>query len=326
MVEQRTENPRVGSSTLPLGTPFTLGLVLVLKSTGYPTWTLKIMKKDIAREPQPFLKWAGGKTQLLSQFEPLFPKKFNRFFEPFLGSGAVFFYLSKTRNACSAFLSDGNPELIDCYLGVRDHLNEIVERLSWYKSFHSTKQFYQVRKLDPWDLTLPNRAARLIYLNKTCFNGLYRVNKKGKFNVPIGRYKTPAILEEPKLRAASLALGGVNLKSMDFIELSKYVMAGDFVYFDPPYQPLSSTSNFTSYTKVLFDEAKQCELAETCRLLSERGALIMVSNSSTRLIRDLYPPPMFRVTQIEARRSINSKGNSRGLIPELVITNYDLDN
>jgi DNA adenine methylase len=284
------------------------------------------MKQDIAHDPQTFLKWAGGKTQLLSQFEPLFPKKFNRFFEPFLGSGAVFFYLSKTRKPHSAFLSDGNQELIDCYLGVRDHLNEIVEQLGWYKTFHSTKQFYQVRKLDPWVLTLPNRAARFIYLNKTCFNGLYRVNKRGEFNVPIGRYKNPPILQESKLRAASLALAEINIKAMDFIELPKHVEAGDFVYFDPPYQPLSATSNFTGYTEVSFDEAKQYELAETCRSLSERGALIMLSNSATRLVRDLYPPHMFRVTQVEAKRSINSNGDSRGLIPELVITNYDLEN
>lgn len=281
------------------------------------------MNIDSGQSPKPFLKWAGGKTQLLRQFAPIFPKNFNRFFEPFLGSGAVFFFLRNQGKAERSFLSERNQELIDCYLGVRDHLDEIVEYLAWYRKLHSKEQYYEVRRLDPWALPLPHRAARLIYLNKTCFNGLYRVNNRGEFNVPMGRYKSPGILEEQKLRMASQSLSGVQIKTMDFSQLPKYVRDRDFVYLDPPYDPLSSTSNFTGYTKDSFDEKRQNELANTCRVLTEKGAFIMLSNSSTRLVRDLYSSNMFLVTQVEARRSINSKREKRGLIPELVITNYD---
>ena len=286
---------------------------------------LYAMNIESGQSSNPFLKWAGGKTQLLRQFEPIFPKTFNRFFEPFLGSGAVFFFLRNQGKAENAFLSERNQELIDCYLGVRDHLGEIMQYLTWYRDFHSIDQYYEVRKLDPWGLSLPHRAARLIYLNKTCFNGLYRVNKKGQFNVPMGRYKTPRIFEEQKLRLASKSLSGVDIKAMDFTRLPEYVGYRDFVYLDPPYDPLSSTSNFTGYTKNSFDEKMQSELANICRILTDRGAFVMLSNSSTSLIRDLYSSSMFFVTQVEARRSINSKGDKRGFTPELVITNYRWD-
>ena len=270
---------------------------------------------------KPFLKWAGGKTRLLLQYEPLFPEWTGTYFEPFAGSGAVFFYLYTKGRINQAHLADRNDELITCYQGVRDSLPQVVAFLERHRERHCEDYFYQVRGLEPGDLTFPERAARTIYLNKTCYNGLYRVNKKGKFNVPIGRYSDPPILDRSRLAEGSQALQGVSLRFEDFAELPNQVHQGDFVYLDPPYHPLSKTANFTSYTSGVFDEGEQRRLCRVFGELSDNGALVMLSNSDTGLVRELYQG--FHIHVVRARRAINSKGGNRGEINELVITNYE---
>lgn len=277
--------------------------------------------------PGPFLKWAGGKSQLLAQFEPLYPPRptVARYVEPFVGSGAVYFDVRCRLRPRRAILADGNAALIDAYRGVRDHVEQVIRLLRRHKEAHSERRYYEVRSQRPDRLSPAARAARLIYLNKTCFNGLYRVNSRGEFNVPIGRYVAPAILDETNLRAAAAALAGAELKAAHFSEAASYARAGDFVYCDPPYHPLSATSHFTSYTEGAFGPADQEELARVARALHAKGCLVMLSNSECDFIRDLYRDPAFKIHVVHARRSINSKAERRGRIREVVILNYDPD-
>ena len=269
---------------------------------------------------RPFLKWAGGKAQLLRQFEQLFPQSFKRYYEPFVGSAAVFFHLRSTDRSPYARLSDNNSELIDCYKAVRDCLPQLIRNLAIHKMQHSTDYYYMIRDTDPNNLSFPARAARTIYLNKTCFNGLYRVNKTGKFNVPIGRYAKPPILKINLLTSASIALQGVGLEVADFRKLPTMVEGGDFVYIDPPYQPLSSTSSFTSYTSSGFGDKDQRDLVSTVKQLSALGASVMVSNSETQFVRELYRD--FQIHRVTTSRAINSNPKKRGQTPEVVVTNY----
>jgi len=266
----------------------------------------------------PFLKWAGGKQRLLSQYDPYFPPldQIGRYFEPFIGSAAVFFHLQPPR----ATLSDRNEKLVELYRTIQQDVEAVIDALQPHHN--DSDYYYSVRAQDPAELTAVQRAARLIFLNKTCYNGLYRENSKGEFNVPFGRYKRPNICDEPRLRAASRALQGVSLRAADFEEILAAAQPGDFIYLDPPYAPLSATSNFTSYSKHGFSGEDQRRLAETFHELTARGCKVMLSNSSAPLIYDLYDERGYRLIPIQARRNINSKAHKRGPVKELLILNY----
>ncbi len=269
-------------------------------------------------DARPFLKWAGGKRQLLKQYSPFFPGRedIQRYYEPFLGSAAVFFHL-QPNDAC---LADVNENLVEVYQVVQHDVGRLIEILGQYHN--DEKEFYRVRSQNPVELSRVERAARLIYLNKTCYNGLYRENKKGEFNVPFGRYKNPAICDPARLRTASKALQMVKLKVADFEEVVVSARMGDFVYFDPPYAPLSSTSNFTSYNRLGFNMDDQQRLAATFDHLTSEACSVMLSNSSTPLVHELYEGKGYRLIEIKARRFINSKADGRGPVTELLILNY----
>ena len=277
----------------------------------------------LPRDARPFVKWVGGKQQLLAQFEAYFPTTFRRYCEPFVGGGAVFFHLWNARRLPrQAFLFDNNAELVNAYLVVRDKVDELVETLTIHQQRHNKKYYYRVRRLDRRELELSEveRAARTVYLNRTCYNGLYRVNSKGEFNVPMGSYINPQVLHENVLRTASSALQGVNIELRDFRSLVDFVQAKDFFYFDPPYDPLSKTASFTGYTRDSFGEEDQRELAKVFALLAEKGAFVMLSNSNTPLVSELYRK--FRIETVQARRAVNSDANGRGCLPEVVVLNY----
>ncbi len=248
----------------------------------------------------------------------MFPKNFNGYFEPFIGGGAVLFHLLTKNPDLQATLSDSNEELINCYRCVRDEVEDVIDALRKHRN--DIHHFYKVRAQDVKRLSNAERAARLIFLNKTCFNGLYRVNRKGQFNVPFGRYKNPKICDEQNLRTVSRALTYVQLYSKPFDSVLERANKGDFVYFDPPYQPLSKTANFTSYTSKAFAVSDQQRLADVFKALSERGCQVMLSNSDNEVIRDLYRD--FRIEEVLATRAINSDPQKRGKITELLILNY----
>jgi len=262
----------------------------------------------------PFLKWAGGKSQLLQQYSPLFPTTWRTYYEPFLGGAAVFFHLQPS----AAILSDINQELINLYVVVRDRVDEVMAALRVHRN--EPDYYYSVRAWKPEMLTPVQRAARIIYLNRTCYNGLYRVNRKGQFNVPFGRYGNPTICDQAGLRAASLVLGRADIYATDFEDALESMQAGDFAYLDPPYNPLSATSSFTGYAEEGFGEGEQRRLASVYKRMDRRGVMLMLSNSASELVRSLYTG--FRIVEVTAKRAINSKADGRGPIPELVILNY----
>jgi DNA adenine methylase len=288
------------------------------------------LSQDVTEAPrfddaalQPFLKWAGGKQSLFSQLEPHFPARWNRYFEPFLGGGAVFLRLRPNR----ARLSDINPRLIDCYRAIRDDVDEVIGALEGLRATHSHEQYYAARErmnrgedATGAPLTRVERAALQVYLNKTCYNGLYRENSRGHFNVPIGSYTNPSIFDEDNLRAVSQSLRGADIACEPFESILDSAQRGDFVYLDPPYAPLSTTSSFTAYSKHGFDDADQKRLSEVCRELDRRGCFFLQSNSDAPRILDLYRG--FAIDRVRARRNINSKARRRGPIDELVISNY----
>lgn len=267
---------------------------------------------------KPFVKWVGGKGQLLPQLMRKLPTKYGRYFEPFIGGGALFFALAPKR----AHLFDINEELINTYVVIRDRVEELIKELKKHK--YDEEYFYEVRS---WDrersfakLSPAKRAARFIYLNKTCFNGLYRVNSKGYFNVPFGDYKNPTILDQENLRRCSQALKGAAIEVASYLSVESRVRKGDFVYFDPPYAPLSATSNFTTYTAVGFEGSDQQQLRDLVVRLSKKGVFVMLSNSSAPLILDLYAN--FAIELVDANRSINSRGQARGPVKEVLVTNF----
>lgn len=269
--------------------------------------------------PYPFVKWAGGKSRLLPTFDQYFPDSLSgtagRYFEPFVGGGAVFFHLLPA----NAVLSDLNPELINCYQVIRDDLESLIALLA--RHVNDKAHFYKVRAQDTRELSPAERAARLIFLNKTCFNGLYRVNSRGQFNVPFGRYLNPRICDADNLHAVSTTLQGVELILSPFEKVLKRARKGDFVYLDPPYQPVSATANFTGYTAGAFGLDDQEKLAGVFRELSRRGCLVMLSNSESPSIRQLYAG--FRIEQVHASRAINCRADRRGRVTELLVLNYD---
>jgi DNA adenine methylase len=270
-----------------------------------------------------FVKWAGGKQQLIEQFKPLFPKKFNRYFEPFVGSGAVAFFIIQNLKPEEVFLSDINEELINAFNIIKTDVERLIVELKQHKEYHladGKKYYYEIRSVNPNDLSDLERAARFIYLNRTCFNGLYRVNSKNQFNVPMGDYRNPDIIQDDKLRRIVELLKNVTIKVMPFEKVIELAKEGDFIYFDPPYHPLDKKNSFTTYAKDNFVEKDQKKLAEVFRKLSEKGCLCMESNSDTTFIRELYVD--FTIHNVRARRLINSNAKGRGEINEVVITNY----
>lgn len=273
--------------------------------------------------PRPFLKWAGGKTQLTDALLERMPLVFNVYHEPFVGSGALFFRLYREQKIRHAVLSDLNKELIDTYLAIRDRVSEVIRLLSEFP--HDKEFYYALRRKDPWQLSLPERAARMIYLNKTGYNGLYRVNRHGEFNVPFGRYKSPKYLDQENLLAVSRALQDVDILCTPFETVSERAVSSDWVYFDPPYVPLSQTANFTSYHANGFGLSDQERLRDVCVELSKNKVYVMLSNSDTEAIRSLYSLPYFAIDEVLANRAINCNGARRGKITELVITNYPVE-
>jgi len=264
--------------------------------------------------PRPFLKWVGGKSQLLHQFRPLLPEMFGRYFEPFVGGAALFFAMRPPR----ALLRDVNKELVDCYTAIRDDVEGVIAALGTH--VYESDHYYEVRDQHPPKLSLAKRAARTIFLNKTGFNGLYRVNRKGGFNVPFGRHVNPNICDEDNLRSCSLALTDVDVRVRDFKSIVTDAAPRDFVYFDPPYVPLSDTADFTSYSAGGFSWKDQQRLAEVFKELTEKGVYAMLSNSDTAAVRELYAG--FSIEAVYATRSVNSVGAGRGKVAEVVVRNY----
>lgn len=264
---------------------------------------------------RPFLKWAGGKTQLLKYLHLNLPKgSIDRYFEPFLGGGALFFSLQHKKT----ILSDSNEELINCYKVIKEQLNELLIKLQQHKN--AEEYFYTVRNQNVEEMDDVSRASRLIFLNRTCFNGLYRVNKSGKFNTPYGKYKNPKIIDEENLRRVSTLLKSVTLISTDFENVTKLAQKKDFIYFDPPYLPVSQYADFKRYTKESFYEKDHIRLARLFKKLDKIGCYVMLSNSYTEFTMNLYKD--YNVKTVFAKRLINKVSSSRGSIPELLITNY----
>jgi DNA adenine methylase len=267
--------------------------------------------------PRPVLKWAGGKSRVLGAILQHFPEQIETYYEPFVGSAAVFFALAAEGRFKRAVLGDRNRELIDVYRALKQDVDSVVEALSRYT--YDKDVFYRVRALKPEDLELTERAARTIFLNRTGFNGLYRVNRSGDFNVPFGRHVNPTICDPPRLRGAARALKGVKLTVGDFAKVCANAVAGDAVYFDPPYVPLSKTSNFTAYSQHAFEEAEHRRLADCFRDLARRKVSAVLSNSDTPLTRELYAD--WHSECVSVRRNINSDTKKRGGVSEIVVKN-----
>lgn len=274
---------------------------------------------------QPFIKWVGGKRGLLNQLLPLFPDKFNNYHEPFLGGGAVFFelYSRGLLKNKRIFLSDINEELIITYNIVKNNPQELIENLEKFKEKHNKEFYYKIREQDRKNsfkkLTHLQRATRFIYLNKTCFNGLYRVNSKGQYNTPIGNYKNPNISDKNVILSASEALQNATITNQSFNEVVNNVSENDLVYFDPPYYPLTKTASFTAYDKNDFLDDKQKELFDTFEKLDAKGCSVLHSNSDTEFIKKLYKN--YDINYVMANRFINSKSDGRGKISEVLIKN-----
>ena len=267
-------------------------------------------------EPAPFLKWAGGKTQLFDEIRKRLPQRFGgAYVEPFLGGGAVFFALVRDGSVSRARLFDRNEELVATYCAVRDDVDGVIAALARHHNVE--EHYYEVRALDVEKLSPAERAARMIFLNRVGYNGLYRVNASGRFNVPFGRYRNPRICDDVGLRSASRALSCASIEVADFEQACAGVVAGDVVYLDPPYLPLSRTSNFTAYAEGRFGEAEHRRLAEVFGRLIDVGATALLSNSDTPLGRELYAS--FKTHFVEATRAINSKGDKRGVVSEMLV-------
>ena len=268
----------------------------------------------------PFVKWAGGKRQLLPELIKRVPK-FTTYCEPFVGGGALFFYLQPKK----AIINDFNKDLINTYITIQNDVESLIQHLSTYKN--DSESYYKIRELDRTPLfhrmSDTEKASRLIYLNKTCYNGLFRVNSMGEFNSPFGSYKSPNIVNEPTLRAIHnyFQNADVTFLSGDFEAAVKGLKKGTFVYLDPPYDPVSASSNFTGYTNLGFGKQEQRRLKEVCDKLNAKGIKFLLSNSATDFILDLYKE--YKIEKISAKRVINSNANNRGNVDEVLIRNYD---
>ena len=279
---------------------------------------MAVVLEKLQQETYPIVKWVGGKRQLMFELLKNMPENYNRYFEPFIGGGALFFELQPD----NAYISDMNEELINLYKVVRDNVEELITDLQ--KHDISKEYFMEIRNIDrteeykKWSNI--QKASRFIYLNRTCFNGMYRVNSKGEFNVPFGHYKNPRILDENNLINCSNLLQRTEIKHADFSEILKKVKKGDFVYFDPPYVPLSETSSFTSYTKDGFDMDMQFKLRDVCDELDSMGVKFLLSNSDTKLVNELYEN--YNIKKVFASRQINANADGRGKITEVLVRNY----
>ncbi|HJX51083.1 MAG TPA: DNA adenine methylase [Candidatus Nanoarchaeia archaeon] len=267
-----------------------------------------------------FVKWAGGKKQLIEQFKPFFPENIDRYLEPFVGGGAVLFYILKKYKPKEVFIFDINAELINTYEVIKNDVENLIKELKKLKEIHSKENYYKIREEDPKLLSPLTRASRFIYLNKTCFNGLYRVNSKGGFNVPFNNSKNPLICPEIDLREISKLLQDVKIINKGFEECLKYADKNSFVYFDPPYYPLKKGKSFTTYTKGNFLEKEQKQLKEVFSKLDKKGCKVMLSNSDTDFIKGVYKN--YNIRFVNANRMINCDGKGRGKIKEIVVTNY----
>lgn len=275
---------------------------------------------------KPFVKWAGGKRQILDKLIKYVPEDFNTYYEPFVGGGALFFELSPK----NAVINDSNKELINVFRCIKDEekLTKMCNELNHHEANHSEEYYYKIRNIDRDKnkfnrLSDYKRAARTIYLNKACFNGLYRVNSKGEFNVPFGKKLKVNTYEGQNIGIihAYLNFNNIKILSIDFEEAVKDAKEGDFIYFDPPYD--SDTSTFNSYTEDGFSKDEQIRLSNVFKNLSDRGCYVMLSNHNTVLINELYKD--FYIHKITAKRNINSNGKKRGKVEEVIITNYEID-
>lgn len=280
---------------------------------------MAVVLEQLKSEIYPIVKWVGGKRQLMFELIKNMPKSYNRYFEPFIGGGALFFELQPEQ----AYISDMNEELINLYSVVQDNVYELIEDLSKHEV--SKEYFLEIRNIDRTEkyaeLSDVERASRFIYLNRTCFNGMYRVNSQGQFNVPFGYYKNPRIIDENNLLNCSELLKKTEIKCADFSEILTKVKKGDFVYFAPPYVPLSETSSFTSYTKDGFDIDMHFKLRNVCDELDTMGVKFMLSNSDTKLVNELYAN--YEIKKVFASRQINANADGRGKITEVLVRNYD---
>lgn len=271
---------------------------------------------------QPFTKWTGGKRKLIPKLKELMPEIYGNYYEPFIGGGALFFELSPR----VAVINDFNEELINCYIQIKENPIKLIEILKIHKEKNSKEYYLEIRGLDRTDkfkeLSKVERAARIMYMLRVDFNGLYRVNSKNQFNVPYGNYANPKIVDEELINNISnyLNTNDITITSRDFEKSVSAVKEGDFVYFDPPYIPLTETSSFTSYTHEGFSYEDQVRLRNTVRRLTEKGVKVMVSNSSSKLTIDLYEE--FNIHYVEVSRTNGAKSSSRGIIKEVIITNY----
>lgn len=289
----------------------------------------------MSTEVKPFIKWVGGKRQLIPQMQKYLPKEANKeYYEPFAGAGALFFHMQPAK----AYINDMNTELINTYEVIRDDIDNLIRKLKEHEKNNTKEYYYSVRIWDRQkgynNRSKTTKAARFIYMNKVGFNGLYRVNLKGQFNVPYGRYVNPTVCDETLLRSISKYLNDkdITFSSIDFQEAVKNVDKGAFVYFDPPYDPISKTSSFTQYQKGGFDQEEQKRLKRVADDLVHRGAKVILSNSNTQFINDLYKNKVidaksdvdyFIVELVDAKRSINSKADGRGKIKEVLIISKD---
>ena len=276
-------------------------------------------------EPKPFVKWVGGKRQLMQVLEDNFPKQFGTYHEPFLGGGAVMFNLLSKEAKLSCNVSDFNSDLILAYVTIRDKLRKLIESLENHsKNYHkdSSEYYYEIRKQEPKQQI--EKVSRLIFLNRTCFNGLYRVNKKGQFNVPLGRYTNPNIVNKENLTAVSKILQSEKIKisCRGFEAVLDDAKKGDLIYFDPPYQPISSTANFTSYTHRDFTEKDLERLVDLANQLNSKGCHVLLSNSNSKIVKDFFSEKHWSISEINANRAINSDSKKRTGHKEIIIKNY----
>jgi len=274
--------------------------------------------------PKPFVKWAGGKRQLIPVLNKEFPQKFGTYFEPFLGGGAVLFHLLSQNPNQKCSVSDLNSDLVLTYITIRDRVEELISSLKKHSKKYSDDKnsyYYKIREQEPKEQI--EKSSRLIFLNRTCFNGLYRVNSKGKFNVPLGRYSNPNIVNEENLMAVNRILQSqkITITCRDFSSILGDAKKDDFIYFDPPYQPVSQTANFTSYTNRDFNFEDLKRLADLCNDLDSKGCKVVLSNSNTSEVKDMFDRN-WKIKKIQVNRAINSDSKKRTGHSELVIKNY----
>ncbi|MEK6907738.1 MAG: DNA adenine methylase [Thermoproteota archaeon] len=286
---------------------------------------MKQQYDQILVTPKPFVKWAGGKRQLIPIINQNLPESFGTYYEPFLGGGALLFHILTDKNGQKCSISDLNSDLVLAYTTIRDRIDSLIASLKNHEKNYqknSESYYYSIRESNPRSEI--EKTSRLIFLNRTCFNGLYRVNSKGKFNVPLGKYSNPNIVNEENLRAVSSVLQSsrISIKCRDFEAVLRDAKKGDLIYFDPPYQPVSATANFTSYTNKDFTYDDLTRLAELCLKLDSRGCNVLLSNSDSKEVADIFAKNPWKITRIEANRSINSNSKKRTGHYELLIKNY----